>query len=89
MPLILSTLPEGYTYKMVTVTHFKDLDSFNCELKIKLGTEESVRKWVADYDEMETMVYDSVKTKVEKELLKNCIWIVSINRGRLAKAHKK
>ena len=45
-PLILSMLPNGYTYKMVTVTHFKDLDSFNCNLKIKLETEESARKWV-------------------------------------------
>ena len=47
-PLLLSTLPEGYTYKMISVTHFKDLNSYNCELKIKLETEESVRKWVAE-----------------------------------------
>ena len=40
-PLILGMLPEGYTYNMVTVTHFQDLDSFNCELKLKLGTEKS------------------------------------------------
>ena len=40
-PLIIGTLPEGYTYRMVSVTHFKDLDSFNCELKIKLEIEES------------------------------------------------
>ena len=26
---------------MVTVTHFQDLDLFNCELKLKLGTEEN------------------------------------------------
>ena len=40
-PLLLGMLPEGYTYNMVTVTHFQDLDSFNCEFKLKLGTEES------------------------------------------------
>ena len=28
-PLILGMLPDGYTYKMVSITHFKDLDSFN------------------------------------------------------------
>ena len=28
-PLILGMLPGGYTYKMVTVKHFKDLDSFS------------------------------------------------------------
>ena len=38
-PLILGILPEGYTYKMITITNFKDLDSFDCELKIKLETE--------------------------------------------------
>ena len=38
--LVLGMLPEGYTYKIVTVTHFKDLDLFNCGLEI----EESVRK---------------------------------------------
>ena len=60
-PLILGMLPEGHTYNnMITVTHFQDLDSFNCELKLKLGTEESVRKWVADYNEKtkEIMVYE-------------------------------
>ena len=36
-PLILSMFPDGYTYKMVSVTQFKDLNSFNCEFKIKLG----------------------------------------------------
>ena len=50
-PLILGMLPEGYKYKMVSITYFKDLDSFNCELTIRLGTEESARKWVAEYNE--------------------------------------
>ena len=40
--------PDGYTYKMVTVTHFTDLDSFNCNFKMKLETEESAIKWVAE-----------------------------------------
>ena len=67
-------LPGGYTYKMVTVTHFKDLDSFTCELQIKLETEESVRKWVADYNEKtkETMVYECCKNQSGKRVLKNC-----------------
>ena len=55
--LIVRMLPDGYTYKMVTVTHFKDIDSFNCNFKIKLGTEYSTL--IAEYDEKtrETMVY--------------------------------
>ena len=71
-PLILGMLPEGYTYKMVSVTHFKDLDSFNCELKIKLETEESARKWVAEYNEKtkETMVYDCCKNQSGKRVIK-------------------
>ena len=72
-PLILSMLPEGYTYKMVSVTHFKDLDSFNCELKIKLETEKSVRKWVTEYNERtkETMVYECCKNQSGKRVVKN------------------
>ena len=50
-PLIFGMLPDGYTYKMLTVTSFNDLDSFNCEFKIKLETEENVRKWIAHYNE--------------------------------------
>ena len=71
-PLILSMLPTGYVYKMVTVTHFKDLGSFNCELKIKLNTEKSVRKWVAEYNEStkETMVYDCCKNLSGKRVVK-------------------
>ena len=42
-PLFVCMLPDGYTYKMVMVTHFKDIDSFNFNFKIKLGTEDSVR----------------------------------------------
>ena len=90
-PLILGMLPKGYTYKMVTVTHFKDLDSFICELKIKLGTEESVRKWVADYNEKrrrKPWCTSAAKTKVEKESLKNYTSVVSINRGRLESTQK-
>ena len=34
-PLILSMLPADYVYNMVMVTHFKNLNSFNCELKIR------------------------------------------------------
>ena len=33
-PLILSMLPDGYTYKMLTVTHFNDLELFICDLKL-------------------------------------------------------
>ena len=35
-PLILGILPEGYSYKMLTVSHFQDLESFTCKSKIKL-----------------------------------------------------
>ena len=65
-------LPEGYTYKMVSVTHFKDFDSFNCELKIQLETEESARKWVAEYNEKtkETVVYDCCKNQSGKRVIK-------------------
>ena len=71
-PLILSMLPEGYSYKMVTVTNFKDLDSFNCELKIKLETEESIRKWIGEYNEKtkETMVYECCKNLSGKRVVK-------------------
>ena len=52
-------LPDGYTYKMLTMTHFNDLESFICDLKIKLDTEESARKWIEVYNTRtkETMVY--------------------------------
>ena len=71
-PLILSMLPEGYSYKMVTVKNFKDLDSFNCELKIKLETEESIRKWIGEYNEKtkETMVYECCKNLSGKRVVK-------------------
>ena len=69
-------LPEGYTYKMVTVTHFKDLDSFNCELKINLETEESVRKWIADSNEMtETMVYGSYMSAPKNQGGKRVVYL--------------
>ena len=44
-PLILSLLPNGYTYKIICVTDFKELNSFECEFKIKLESEDSARKW--------------------------------------------
>ena len=46
-PLILGMLPDGYTYKVVAITDYNDLDSFNCEFKIKLEMEERARKWIA------------------------------------------
>ena len=71
-PLIVSMLPEDYSYKMVTVKNFKDLDSFNCELKIKLETEESIRKWIGEYNEKtkETMVYECCKNLSGKRVVK-------------------
>ena len=68
-------LTEGYTYKMVSVTHFKDLDSFNCEFRINLETEESVRKWVAEYNEKtkETMVYECYKNQSGKRIVKKIV----------------
>ena len=71
-PLILSMLPDGYTYKMVSVTQFKDLNSFNCEFKIKLETEEGARKWIAEYNKRtkETMVYDCCKNLSGKRVIK-------------------
>ena len=54
--LILNMLPNSYTYKVMCITHFSDLNYFHCEFKIKLQSEECARKWVK-----ETMVYDSFK----------------------------
>ena len=77
-PLILGMLPDGYTYKMLTVTHFKDVESFNCNFKIKLETEESARKWIAKYNEKtkEMMVYECCKNlggmRVIKKLYLRC-----------------
>ena len=49
-PLILGMLLEGYNYKMVSITNFNDFESFECEFKIKLETEDSARKWIAEYN---------------------------------------
>ena len=86
-------LPEGYTHNnnMVTVTHFQDLDSFNCELKLKLGTEESVRKWVADYNEKtkETMVYECCKNLSGKGVLKKLYLLCQHKQRQTGKYTKK
>ena len=50
-PLILRMLPEGYNYKVVCITNFNDFESFECEFKIKLETEDSARKWIAEYND--------------------------------------
>ena len=72
-PLILSMLPDGYTYKMLTATHFNDLESFICDLKIKLDTEKSARKWIEEYNTRtkETMVYECCKSLSGKRVVKN------------------
>ena len=71
-PLILGMLPEGYTYKMLSVTHFKDLQSFTCEFKVKLENEECARKWIAEYNEKtkETMVYECCRSLSGKRIVK-------------------
>ena len=63
-------LPEGYTYQLHISRVY--IDSFNCELKIKLETEESVRKWVTEYNERtkETMVYECCKNQNGKRVVK-------------------
>ena len=77
--LILSMLPNGYTYKIVSITHFKDLNSFDCELKIKLESEDGARKWVMEYNERtkETMVYDSCKNLSGKMVIKKMVLALS------------
>ena len=65
-------LPKGYTYKMLSVTHFKDLESFTCDFKVKLQNEECVRKWIAEYNEKtkETMVHECCKSVSGKQVMK-------------------
>ena len=71
-PLILGMLPEGYKYKMLFVTHFKDLQSFTCDFKVKLENEKCARKWIVEYNEKtkETMVYECCKSLSRKRVMK-------------------
>ena len=71
-PLILAMLPEGYMYKMLSVTHFKGIESFSCDFKVKIENEESARKWIAEYNEKtkETMVYECCKNLSGKRVMK-------------------
>ena len=57
-PLIFGMLPDNYTYKMLTVAHFDNLDSFSCHFRIKIDNEDNTRKWITQYNEKtkETMV---------------------------------
>ena len=61
-----------HNYKMLTVTHFNDLESLICDFKIKLDTEESARKWIEEYNTRtkETMVYESCKSLSGKRVVK-------------------
>ena len=81
-------LPKGYTYKIVSVTHFKDLDSF--ELKIKIETEEHVRKWATDYNQKskETMVYERCKNRNGKRVVKN-VYLNCRHKQRSTGKHRK
>ena len=87
---ILNMLPDGYTYKIVCITYFKDLSSFNCEFKIKLDSEDSAKKWVTDYNEKtkETMVFDSCKNLSGKRVVKK--WYLRCHhKQRQTGMHKK
>ena len=65
-------LPDNYTYKMLTVVNFDNLDSFNCQFRINLDNEDSTRKWIADYNEKtkETMVFECCKSLSGKHVIK-------------------
>ena len=67
----MNLLPDGYTYKTVCITYFKNLSSFNYEFKIKPDSEDSAKKWVTDYNEktMETMVFDGCKNLSGKRVV--------------------
>ena len=71
-PLILGMLPESYTYRMLNVMHFKELNNFHCNFRIKLDTEDSARKWIAKYNEKtkETMVFECCKRLNGKRVIK-------------------
>ena len=88
--LILSMLLDGYTYKMLTVTHFNDLKSFICDLKIKLDTEESARKWIEEYNTRtkETMVYECCKSLSGKQVVKK-IYLHCQHKQRQTGKHTK
>ena len=56
---ILTEMPEDYVYKILRVENYKDINSYNCSVKLELDSEESVKEWVSGYNEKskETMVY--------------------------------
>ena len=89
-PLILGILPEGYSYKMLTVSHFEDLESFTCNFKIKLENEESARRWIAEYNvkTKETMVFDCCKKLSGKRVLKK-LYLRCQHKQRQTGKHKK
>ena len=89
-PLILGMLPEGYDYTMVSVTSFNDLKTFECEFKIKLETEDSARKWIAEYNAKtkETMVYDSSKNQSGKRVIKK-LYLRCQHKQRQTAMHTK
>ena len=71
-PLIFCMLPDKYTYKMLTVAHFDNLDSFSCHFRIKIDNEYNTRKWITQYNEKtkETMVFECCKSLSGKHVLK-------------------
>ena len=71
-PLIFGMLPDNYTYKMLTVAHFDNLDSFSCHFRIKIDNEDNTRKWITQYNEKtkETMVFECCKSLSGKRVLK-------------------
>ena len=69
---IISMLPDSFTYKMLRVIQYRDIESFHCTFKLDVDNEENVRKWLAAYNEKtkETMVYESCRNGKGKRVAK-------------------
>ena len=86
-PLVLDILPEVYSYKMLTVSHFEDLESFTCNFKIKLENEE---RWIVEYNvkAKERMLFDYCKKLSGKRVLKK-LYLRCQHKQRQTGKHKK